>query len=613
MSDDLIQAPDFPHHFYWFNTQQPLSLLDDLSGYVVLVYFWSGTSVNCHHVQPTLHYLEQRFVDRSFVIIGVHTGNFDAECDSDHVQESIRRYGVRHPVIVDEDRELWDAYGCRAWPFFALVDSGGSLRFQGAGEPDRDRMASAIEFLLDDAAAVGEEPYMELALEEYEPETSLAGLAFPSGLAVDLAKDRLWIADTVHHRVLAVDLHTYQLQAVVGTGHRGAADGTLATATFCEPTALVVVDSTLFVADTGNHLLRAVDLDAQRVETVLGTGRPVVDTMAGGAGTQQPLNSPQGLAVAGEYLYVTMAGNHQIWRVELATWHSEVFAGVDAAGQFDGPAGDASLLQPGGLAIAGSQLAFVDSGANSLRCIDLESQELRTLVYGTRVSFPNVGESGALAGDLEFPSAVVWHGEDLLIADTFHDTIRRWRKEGVLDTLAVDVHRPAGLCVVGDSLFIADAGNHRVLRLGLGDCVVSELTIADLPPARTAKGTDYERAQKVSLSSMAEVVLRIPMELGTGTVLQPATSVSVQASNIEGYPLLTEGSLTPDVEDDWFMVRGIATGVEGEGVMRLRLTYVTCEEPGQVCHIQERRIDLPVQVLADSETQVDVQLELPAD
>jgi len=609
MSEELIQAPDLPHHFYWFNTQQPLSLMDDLNGYVVLLYFWRGTSVNCQNAQPTLHYLEQRFVGRSFLILGVHTGSFDAEQDSDHVEETIRRCGIRHPVVVDEDNEIWDSYGCAAWPSFALVDSGGGVRFTGAGEPERDRMAQAIEFLLDDAAAAGEEPYMELALEEYEPQHRLTGLAFPSGIAVDEEGGRLWIADTCHHRILVMDLQDLGLQAVVGVGWPGAADGDLQTATFYAPTALALVGSDVFVADTGNHLLRRIDLEGQKVETVLGTCRPAVDTDAGQAGLQQALNSPLGLATDGSSLYACLAGNNQIWRVDLGTMQAEVLAGVDEPGQFDGPACDASLLQPGGLAVSGAGLAFVDSGANSLRCLDLRDEVVRTLVRGSRVPFGGATDE-VFAGDLQFPSAVAWHGEDLLIADAFGDKIRRWRKEGVLDTLAVDVHRPAALCVAGDTLFIADAGNHRVVRLGLSDCGVSELPFAELPLARTGYSTDYEAATEIVLPPMAEVTLRIPTHLSGDTVLQPGTSPSLFTSNLEGYPLLVDGTLTPDTEDGWFMVRGLATGTEGEGKMRLRLTYLACEEPGQVCHMQERRIDLPVRLVPEADSCADVLVEL---
>ena len=297
---------------------------------------------------------------------------------------------------------------------------------------------------------------MELALEEYEPQNRLEGLAFPSGIAVDEAAGRLWIADTRHHRILAIGLQDFGVRAVVGLGWPGAADGSLQTATFFEPTALALVGSDVFVADTGNHLLRRIDLEAQTVETVLGTCRPAVDTSAGQAGLRQALNAPVGLATDNTSLFVALAGNHQVWRVDLATMQAEVLAGVDEPGQFDGPARDASLLQPGGLAVSGARLAFVDSGANSLRCLDLEDQALRTLVRGSRV--PLTGAvAEVFAGDLQFPTAVAWHGGDLLIADTFRDKIRRWRKEGVLDTLAVDVHRPAALCVVGDILFIADA------------------------------------------------------------------------------------------------------------------------------------------------------------
>ena len=123
-------------------------------------------------------------------------------------------------------------------------------------------MAAAIGFLLDDAAAEGVEPYMQIDLDEYEPEDQLEGLAFAAGVVVDEVNGRLWIADTAHHRVLALpwpgDRDRHVVEKVFGTGRPGAADGQGDAASFYDPVSLALDGSDVLVADSGNHLLRRI-------------------------------------------------------------------------------------------------------------------------------------------------------------------------------------------------------------------------------------------------------------------------------------------------------------------------------------------------------------------
>jgi NHL repeat len=610
MMNETIHAPDFPYDFEWVNTAQPLSLFDDLQGYVLLVHFWTSSNVNSHHVFDTLGYLEQHFADRSFMVVGVHTGKFSAERDAEHVTRTARRYGLRHPIVIDEGGEIWKSHSSRAWPFVTLIDASGHVRFQGAGEPDRERMTSAVDFLLDEAAAEGDEPYSQLTYDENDSPTSLTGLAFPTGLAWDSERKLLWVADSARHRVIAVDPTSGAVQHTVGSGAPGAGDGGFIEATFFHPQGLLVAGNAVLVADTGNHLLRRIDLDEGRVDSVLGTGRPVVDPDGGGAGPSQPINSPWGLCLRRDDLFVSMAGVHQIWHVALDNMTASPFAGNDTKGLFDGPVGDASLAQPAGMALQDDRLAFVDSDSSSLRRVDFDTGQVSTTIEGGIYKW---GDREGAEPKLQSPRAVAWHGDDLILADTLNDKIRRYR-DGRLETLPLDVARPEGLEVDGDTLYVADTGNHRILVVDLTapDAGHEVMPITGLPRGRTSFGSEYERCASVTLPPLGEGVLRFELDLPADAMLQPGTRARLDAENLEGHPLLVDVCVHPDVAEGFFMARGVATGEEGEGTVRLRLVYATCHEPGRVCHVHERRFDLPVNIMPGADEQADVTVAPPA-
>ena len=86
-----------------------------------------------------------------------------------------------------------------------------------------------------------------------------------------------------------------------------------------------LIGDTLYVADTENHAIRAVDLEKKTVTTVAGTGEiahAVARTHAPGSARKTALNSPWDLAHIenARILYVAMAGPHQIWRFDAPCW-----------------------------------------------------------------------------------------------------------------------------------------------------------------------------------------------------------------------------------------------------------------------------------------------------
>src|SRR5690348_16393851 len=119
-----VRAPDFKGADAWLNTEKPISI-NDLKGQVVLLDFWTYCCINCMHIFPDLHYLEEKYKNEPVVVIGVHSGKFDQEKDADHIRQAILRHNITHPVAVDSEYKIWNEYGVNAWPTLILIGPDG--------------------------------------------------------------------------------------------------------------------------------------------------------------------------------------------------------------------------------------------------------------------------------------------------------------------------------------------------------------------------------------------------------------------------------------------------------------------------------------------------------
>lgn len=181
----------------------------------------------------------------------------------------------------------------------------------------------------------------------------------------------------VDHKIRRVDLGTGIITTVAGTGVAGySGDGGPATqATMREPQR-VQIDSqgTIYVAEKGNSVVRRIDAVTGTISTVVGTG-VAGSSGEGGPATQARLNQPRGIALEGDStLYVADTNNHQVRRVDLATGTINLVAGsMRGFGGDGGPAGRAKLCLPRGLtAMPDGDLLVADTCNNRLRRIDTE-------------------------------------------------------------------------------------------------------------------------------------------------------------------------------------------------------------------------------------------------
>ena len=74
----------------------------------------------------------------------------------------------------------------------------------------------------------------------------------------------LYVADTYNNKIKLLDPATKRCSTFAGSGEEGLEDGDASVARFDEPQGVAVAEGVLYVADTNNHALRAVDLRADR-------------------------------------------------------------------------------------------------------------------------------------------------------------------------------------------------------------------------------------------------------------------------------------------------------------------------------------------------------------
>ena len=492
-------APELAPSLGWVNTDRPLSLGEDLRGHVVLLDFWTYCCINCMHVLPDLEYLEAKYADEPFVVIGVHSAKFDAEGKPVNVEAAAARYDIHHPVVVDKDFAIWRQYGARAWPTFALIDSRGRLVGTLSGEGHRHDLDGAIQALLQEGRADGTLAEKHIDLPTPKAVRTESGLRFPGKVLV--AGDRLFVADSSNDRVIEAELPdaagNAKVLRVFGDGKRGLLDGKAPR--FHDPQGMAydVERGVLYVADTKNHAVRAIDLERGVVETIAGDGEQGNDRRGGVNGRAQRLSSPWALALShdAKTLYVAMAGTHQLWSVDVRTKRAVAVAGTGIENVYDGPAKKAALAQPSGLALSGDgkTVYVMDTEGSAVRAYDTQTHEVRTII-GRAVADPRYDSSLFDFGDVDgaYPDARLQHaigvalwpsadggadgqGDRLLIADTYNDKLKLVRTDTKTVTTwsmpALGLDEPAGLSVQANAdgspaaVFVADTNNHRVLRV----------------------------------------------------------------------------------------------------------------------------------------------------
>ena len=436
--------------------------------------------------------IEHEFGD-SLTVIGVHTAKFPAEKETANLRQAVIRYGLEHPVVNDGEFAVWGRYAVRAWPTLMFVDPHGGVIGKHEGEFDLDPMR---EFLREAVAGFEQDGWLVRSPQVVTPEREPGGvLRYPGKIRADLASSRLFIADSGHRQVVITSLDGV-VERRVGSGGPGLTDGPAETATFNEPQGMALSPdgARLLVADRANHAIRAIDLATFVVTTVAGTGERTLDRL-GGPARQTPLASPYDLVYSGEDLWIAMAGAHQLWVYSAAADWVEPWAGTGAEALHDGPLTDAAFAQPSGITMHDGVFYVADSEISALRRVDPAGDRVRRLVGRGLFEFGDVDARGDSVR-LQHPLGVCAVEEEgrtvVYLADSYNDKIKRLDPatravetvlggsgHDLVDGAFADAElwEPGGLGIAGRTLYVADTNHHAVRAADLDTRTVRTLHV----------------------------------------------------------------------------------------------------------------------------------------
>jgi DNA-binding beta-propeller fold protein YncE len=260
-------------------------------------------------------------------------------------------------------------------------------------------------------------------------------LDFPAGLATD--GRAVYVSSSRNNAITAIDLTSKSLAVVAGTiFQQGSNDGIGDAARFNSPDGMTIVGQDLYVCDTNNSDIRKVNIPSRTVTTVAGTAN--IAGTEDGHGTAAHFNLPTQIATDGQALYVADSGNSAIRRITLADMNVKTIAGQPGTtGKTEGNASKSLFSGPRGVAVDKKAIYVADTGNDVIRKIDISTMETSTIA-GT-------GEEG----DKDGPGN------------------------------QAQFNNPGAICTDGTELYVLDADNHSVRKIDLATTNVAKLTLVN--------------------------------------------------------------------------------------------------------------------------------------
>jgi thiol-disulfide isomerase/thioredoxin len=141
-----MEMPEFASIAGWLNSE-PLTKAS-LKGKIVLVDFWTYSCVNCLRTVPYLKDWYKKYKDRGFVIVGVHSPEFEFEKDPNNIKAAVQKLGLTYPIAMDNQMATWAAFKNNVWPAHYFVDANGKVRHIHFGEGEYDKSEEMIQKLI---------------------------------------------------------------------------------------------------------------------------------------------------------------------------------------------------------------------------------------------------------------------------------------------------------------------------------------------------------------------------------------------------------------------------------------------------------------------------------
>lgn len=276
------------------------------------------------------------------------------------------------------------------------------------------------------------------------------------------------MVDTEDHSVwMREKKNVYTLLAGM-PGSAGYADGALAQARFDSPWGVIAYGGGYLVSDTGNHVIRRIR--GGQVTTFAGAAGKT-GTVDGGS-KQASFNRPTGLALSDDgTVYVADTGNHTIRAIDRKGTVTTFAGAAGKPGTKVGSCAASRFREPTGLFYDKGVLYVADSGNHRICSIANGKVEV---VAGRADGTEGDAGGDALQAALSNPQQIVMYKGALYIADTGNGCIKRLKGGKIKTILAANSRRegrvpvqPRALMARNGHLYLGDMFTGELYRIRL--------------------------------------------------------------------------------------------------------------------------------------------------
>lgn len=451
---EKLRVPELSSSLEWVSGS-PLSFVEDLRAKLTVIFFWNSRCIHSQHGISWLKRIESQMADPRLAILGVHVGTSSATKKKETLERYIQLMDMRWPVAHDGADSIRHSFGIQELPTLLVISPKGHIIEAFVGEEWRYHLYS---FLQECFHFYKDFDWNRKPFEVSCVHSSGTELYFPSSIAGN--GDEYWVSDTGNHSIALID-EVGQVNERIGEKSPGFSDGSLESARFCLPRGLCLHENKLYVADTGNHAIRMIDLKTQRVKTLWGIGDIGLDYGGGETSQLQRLSSPWDLAHDGEKLWVSMAGTHQIWCMDTNATSCFSYSGTGKQASLDsGEPLAASWSFPSALTLFKGQLAIAEATAHTVRLLSRESLGSQKLIKDPY--------------KLQTPTALLALEDEGVLLIVAKDSHQVWAFSPESKSLLPLADKnffcePSGIVRKSNSLdfLVVDSGNHRVCTLNI--------------------------------------------------------------------------------------------------------------------------------------------------
>jgi thiol-disulfide isomerase/thioredoxin len=144
-----VPAPELAGIEGYINTDG-IKIADLVGKKVILIDIWTYSCINCQRTLPYITKWHDKYKDKGLEIIGVHSPEFDFEMNIKNVQRAVDKWGIKYPVVLDNEHATWNAFMNRYWPRKYLIDIDGYIVWDHIGEGGYEEAEKKIQELLEE-------------------------------------------------------------------------------------------------------------------------------------------------------------------------------------------------------------------------------------------------------------------------------------------------------------------------------------------------------------------------------------------------------------------------------------------------------------------------------